>query len=81
MGLAAGAISVLILLYLAASKFLFGNDIGGRPMLIVGVMMFLSSVQLITTGILAEMMARLYSGENDTPPYIIRKTFERSTDA
>ncbi|KQV43484.1 MULTISPECIES: glycosyltransferase family 2 protein [unclassified Rhizobium] len=81
MGLAAGAISVLILFYLAVSKFLFGNDIGGRPMLIVGVMMFLSSVQLITTGILAEMMARLYSGENDTPPYIIRKTFERSTDA
>ncbi len=81
MGLAAGAISVLILFYLAVSKFLFGNDIGGRPMLIVGVMMFLSSVQLITTGILAEMMARIYSGENDTPPYIVRKTFERSTDA
>ena len=46
-------------------------------MLIVGVMLFLSSVQLITTGILAEMMARLYSGENDSPPYIVRKVFER----
>jgi hypothetical protein len=44
-------------------------------MLIVGVMLFLSSVQLITTGILAEMMARIYSGENDTPPYIVRKIF------
>ena len=51
-------------------------------MLIVGVMLFLSSVQLITTGILSEMMARLYSGENDTPPYIVRKVFEQGgTDA
>lgn len=76
-GLAAGALSALILLYLFVDKFLLGNDIGGRPMLIVGVMLFLSSVQLITTGILAEMMARIYSGENDTPPYIVRKVFDR----
>ena len=74
-GLAAGALSTIILLYLFVDKFLLGNDIGGRPMLIVGVMLFLSSVQLITTGILAEMMARIYSGENDTPPYIVRKVF------
>ncbi len=75
-GLAAGGISALILFYLFIEKFIFGNDIGGRPLLIVGVMLFLSSVQLITTGILAEMMARLYSGENDTPPYIVRKVFD-----
>ncbi|HTO30797.1 MAG TPA: glycosyltransferase family 2 protein [Pararhizobium sp.] len=75
-GLAAGAISALILVYLFVDKFLFGNDIGTRPMLIVGVMLFLSSVQLITTGILAEMMARIYSGENETPPYIVRQVFD-----
>ncbi|WP_421867903.1 glycosyltransferase family 2 protein [Pararhizobium sp.] len=76
-GLFAGGLSALILFYLFIDKFLLGNDIGTRPMLIVGVMLFLSSVQLITTGILAEMMARLYSGENDSPPYIVRKVFER----
>ncbi|MBL3684329.1 hypothetical protein F2981_11180 [Sinorhizobium meliloti] len=32
-GLAAGVSSVLILLYLAIDKFIFGNDIGTRPML------------------------------------------------
>ena len=70
-----GALSALILFYLFFDKFLLGNDIGTRPMLIVGVMLFLSSVQLITTGILAEMMARTYSRENDTPAYIVRKVF------
>ncbi|WP_275789924.1 glycosyltransferase family 2 protein [Pararhizobium gei] len=78
-GLAAGALSGLVLIYLFTDKFVLGNDIGARPMLIVGVMLFLASVQLITTGILAEMMARVYSGENDTPPYIVRKVFD-STD-
>lgn len=74
-GLATGGLSALILFYLAIDKFLFGNDIGTRPMLIVGVMLFLSSVQLITTGILAEMMARAYFRDDDTASYIVRQVF------
>ncbi|MGE6782169.1 glycosyltransferase family 2 protein [Ensifer adhaerens] len=81
-GLAAGALSGLILLYLGFDKFILGNDIGTRPMLIVGVMLFLSSVQLITTGILAEMMARTYFSDDGTTNYIVRQVFERDeTDA
>ncbi|CAN7648322.1 glycosyltransferase family 2 protein [Rhizobium sp. LjRoot30] len=77
LGLGTGFLSVLILLYLFVDKFIFGNDIGGRPMLIVGVMLFLSSVQLVTTGILAEMIARTYFQADETPNYIIRTTFRR----
>ncbi|WP_104665888.1 glycosyltransferase family 2 protein [Ensifer adhaerens] len=81
-GLAAGALSGLILLYLGFDKFILGNDIGTRPLLIVGVMLFLSSVQLITTGILAEMMARTYFSDDGTTNYIVRQVFERDeTDA
>lgn len=74
-GLATGAVSGLILAYLFFDKFALGNDIGTRPLLIVGVMMFLSSIQLITTGILAEMMARTYFRDDETPNYVIRETF------
>lgn len=76
-GLAAGALSALILAYLFIDKFVFGNDIGTRPLLLVGVLLFLSSVQLITTGILSEMIARTYFRDDDTPNYIIRQTFRR----
>ena len=76
-GLAAGGASALILFYLAIDKFILGNDIGTRPMLIVGVMLFLSSIQLITTGILSEMMARAYFSDDDTTSYIVRQVFER----
>ncbi|WEX78395.1 glycosyltransferase family 2 protein [Sinorhizobium numidicum] len=76
-GLAAGGLSGLILFYLAMDKFVLGNDIGTRPMLIVGVMLFLSSIQLITTGILSEMMARAYFRDDETTSYIVRQVFER----
>ncbi|MDI7861214.1 glycosyltransferase family 2 protein [Rhizobiaceae bacterium n13] len=74
-GLGTGALSALILAYLFIDKFMFGNDIGARPALIVGVMLFLSSVQLITTGILSEMIARTYYRDDETPNYIVRETF------
>ena len=44
-------------------------------MLMVGVVLLLSSVQMITTGILAEMIARLYYRDEQTPNYIIGKTY------
>ncbi|MCF3642724.1 glycosyltransferase family 2 protein [Rhizobium sp. TRM95111] len=70
-GLGLGLVSSLILLYLAYVKFALGEDIGTRPLLLVGVMLFLSSVQMITTGILAEMLTRTY----DKPEsYIVRAT-------
>jgi glycosyltransferase involved in cell wall biosynthesis len=76
-GLAAGALSMIILAYLAIDKFVMGNDIGTRPMLMVGVLLFLSSLQMITTGILAEMIARTYFRDGDTPSYIIRQTYQQ----
>ncbi|MGO8026724.1 glycosyltransferase, partial [Rhizobium leguminosarum] len=60
LGLGLGALAILILLYLGFDKFILGNDIGTRPMLMVGVVLLLSSLQIITTGILAEMIARTY---------------------
>lgn len=72
LGLGCGAISALILFYLAIDKFIFGSDIGTRPLLLIGVMLFLSSLQLITTGILAEMLARTYFQSGQSASYIIR---------
>jgi len=73
-GLVIGAISSFILLYLAWVKFGLGEDIGTRPLLLVGVMLFLTSIQMITTGILAEMLAR---SDDTTKNYIVRKTYQK----
>ncbi|MGF9562511.1 glycosyltransferase family 2 protein [Neorhizobium sp. JUb45] len=75
LGLGLGAISAIILAYLGFDKFILGNDIGTRPLFLIGVMLFLSSVQMITTGILAEMMARVYYRDDSTLSYIVREVY------
>ncbi len=77
LGLGFGAIALIIMAYLFVDKFIMGNDIGTRPMLMVGVVLLLASVQMITTGILAEMIARNYYRDDDSPNYIVRTIFDR----
>ena len=73
-GLFFGGISGLMFIYLAWVKFILGEDIGTRPMFITAVMLFIASVQMITTGILAEMLARTQSTDVN---YVVRKTYDR----
>lgn len=73
-GLVFGGVSALMFVWLAFVKFVLGEDIGTRPMLIVAVMLFLGAIQMITTGILAEMLART---QTDTTNYVIRKSYGR----
>ena len=71
-GLSMGALGVLVLAYLAFVKFVQGDDIGNRPMLLAGVLLVVTGVQLITLGLLAEMQARAYHESQGRPVYVIR---------
>jgi len=63
LGLATGGLGAAVLTWLALVKFVLGEAIGGRPLLLVGVVCVLAGLQLITTGILAEIILR--SGGED----------------
>ena len=78
LGLGLGALAALIFVYLAFDKFVMGDDIGTRPLLMVGVVLLLSSVQMITTGILSEMIARTYYRDDASPNYVVREIFDRN---
>ncbi len=67
-------IGILIDMYLFLLK-LFGADIGGRPLLLLGVMLTLGGIQLITTGFLAEIMMRTYYESQNKKPYVIKEIF------
>lgn len=69
----------LILGYLVLDKLLFGHDIGDRPLLLMGVLMFLTGIQLISTGIIAEIQARTYFESQDKPIYKVREIIQRET--
>ena len=59
-GLITGGLGGSALAYLLVLK-LFGVDIGNRPLLIISVLLTLVGLQLITTGLVAEMLTRLRS--------------------
>ncbi len=60
-------------LYLTFIKLFAGADIGGRPLLVLGVLLILAGIQLISTGIIAELIIRTYYESKDERPYVIEK--------
>jgi hypothetical protein len=45
---------------LAVIKFWPGEEIRGRPLLFVGILCLVASIQFLTTGVLAEMLTRTF---------------------
>ena len=73
-------IGLLINLYLLIIKIM-GQDIWGKPILILGLIFLLGGIQLITIGILAEISVRTYFESQDKKTYKVRKVHftERQT--
>ncbi len=78
-GLAIFALGVLINLYLLSLKIV-GQDIWGKPLLILGALLVLTGVQLITVGIIVEVLMRTYYESQQKRPYKIRE-IRRAGDA
>ncbi len=60
-------------LYLTILKLGFGASIGDRPLLILAVVLFLTGIQLLCFGLLAELLMRTYHESQDRPIYRIRE--------
>ena len=63
---------LLILLYLAGIK-LFGADIGGRPLLLMGAMLTLMGANFIGMGILGELLTRIWHEPGGKAQYLLRE--------
>ncbi|WP_207428297.1 glycosyltransferase family 2 protein [Pedobacter sp. SYSU D00535] len=68
------AIGILINFYLLVLKVL-GQDIWGKPLLILGLILLLGGIQLITIGILAEISIRTYFEGTNRKTYQVRRIF------
>jgi glycosyltransferase involved in cell wall biosynthesis len=74
LGVASFGAGFIINLYLLILK-IFGYDIGGRPLLTLGIVLLITGIQLITTGFLAELIMRTYYESQNKTPYTIKETF------
>jgi glycosyltransferase involved in cell wall biosynthesis len=85
-GGAMGLVGAAILGWLAGVR-LFGmlgligpESIANRPMLLFGILLVFTGVQLVTLGLLAEMQARTYHESQNKPTYVIREIRQVSVD-
>ncbi len=64
--------------YLVILK-LTGHSIGNRPLLIISVMLILAGIQMFTTGLISEMLMRIYFESQNKKPYVVRRALNVET--
>lgn len=74
LGLGLGAIGTAILVYLSGVWLFTDQSIGNRPLLLLGVLLVLVAVQMVSLGLLAEMMV----GRDDAGDNALRHVVERT---
>jgi glycosyltransferase involved in cell wall biosynthesis len=79
LGLGSIALGVLTGLYLTSLKLFWGASIGNRPLLLLAVLLVVIGVQLVTMGLLAEMITRTYYESQNKPIYVVREIVGRSS--
>lgn len=76
-GLLSIASALGISLYLAFEKLVLANDIGDRPLLLLSMVLFISGIQLLSFGLLAEMVMRTYHESQQRPIYRVREVLSQ----
>jgi glycosyltransferase involved in cell wall biosynthesis len=66
------AVGLAVLVYLAFDKLALGHPIGGRPLLVLGALLTLIGVQLLATGVLGELLTRVYHEPQGRRQYVLR---------
>jgi hypothetical protein len=75
-GLLMGTVGAGVTGYLAFQRLFGYESIGNRPLLLFGILLIFTGVQLITLGLLAELQARTYHESQDKPIYAVREVRE-----
>jgi glycosyltransferase involved in cell wall biosynthesis len=77
-----GLVGVLIIGWLSSVRFMGvlgvmpDQSIGNRPLLLIGILLVFTGVQLVTLGLLAELQVRTYHESQNKPTYVIREIQE-----
>jgi len=76
LGLAMSGLGGILGLYLSVVKLVLGEDIGSRPLLLLAVLLMVLGVQMITMGLLGELVVRTYHESQGKRIYVVREILE-----
>jgi glycosyltransferase involved in cell wall biosynthesis len=75
-GVLSGLAGFLIAIYLTVQKFVYDEMIGGRPLLLLAILLIFIGFQFVTMGLLGEMLARTYHESQDRAVYVVGEILE-----
>ena len=65
-------------IYLTVLKLVTGQNIGGRPLLMLAVLLMMVGVQMVAMGLLGELIVRTYHESQNKPIYTVRQIIDHS---
>ena len=71
LGLSSGGLGFLIAVYLTMQKLIYHVSIGGRPLLLLAILLIFIGFQFLTMGLLAEMLSRTYHESQDKAVFVV----------
>jgi glycosyltransferase involved in cell wall biosynthesis len=74
MGLLLSLFAFSLFIFMLVSKFIYGNTIS-EFIILTGLILFISGMQSLFTGILGEYVGRIYEESKHRPLYIVRGTY------
>ena len=79
-GIGIGALAIGSVCLAAMMKTFWGTDMTGNPLLLLGILSAVLSVQFFSLGLIGEVAARIYYSQHDRKNYRVRKlvNFEQS---
>jgi hypothetical protein len=80
-GVAMGLCGAAITGWLAYVRLTGQESIANRPLLLFGILLVFTGVQLVTLGLLAELQARTYHESQKKPTYAIREVLQQDRTA
>lgn len=71
-GIVSGFVGFALCAWLAVQKLVFQEEIGSRPLLMLGILLIVVGVQLVSLGLVADVLSRTYHESQGKRPYYIR---------
>jgi glycosyltransferase involved in cell wall biosynthesis len=79
-GLLATAAGLLITGWLGFERVILGTPIGGRPIVLLGILLTVMGLQFVTMGLLAELLVRTYHESQNKPVYRVGRILPASDE-
>jgi glycosyltransferase involved in cell wall biosynthesis len=76
LGIIISIIGFIITTYLVIEKIFYGAGLSDRPLFFIGIFLILIGIQFFALGVLADIMLKVYHGQEGKKPYLVDKVIE-----